>query len=85
MPNRDIPYRDREGRTFDQYVADRVMAAIVENGLSVLAVARESGINRETLRERLHNRYPFTTRELALVAAALGVHPDTFVSGFRIA
>lgn len=72
MPNRDVR-RDIEGRDFQQYVADQVMSAINTSGKSVLEVARESGVNRETLRERLHNVRSFNVAELALIAQALGI------------
>ena len=78
MPYKDSPYRDSQGRTFDQYVADRVMAAIIAAGMSVREVAAACGLNRSTLQRRVNNDLPFTTRELGAVAVALGVNPADF-------
>lgn len=72
-------YRDAEGRTFPEFVADQVMGAIVARGKSIRAVAKESGIERTRLGDRLNNKRPFTTDELARVAAALNMHPGEFV------
>lgn len=74
-------YRDGQGRTFSEAVADEVMAAIIASGKSMREVARESGISRTRLHGRLHNDRPFNTNELASVAAALGVEPWRFVRG----
>ena len=72
-------YRDSQGRNFAEYTADQVMAAIAASGKSVLAVSRESGINRETLRDRIHNVYAFNTVELARVAQALDMSPADLI------
>ena len=81
MPSRD-KYRDREGRTFNQFVADNVMAAVAADGRSIRQVATAAGINRETLRERINNTRPFTTAELSSVAYALDVPVAVLVEGF---
>jgi lambda repressor-like predicted transcriptional regulator len=62
-------------------VADNVMAEIAAQGKSLRQVARESGINRTTLHERIHNVRPFNTDELERVAIALGVEPGDFLDG----
>ena len=75
-------YRDAEGRTFAEHVADRVMAAISERGLSRRQAADLAGMNRTTFNERINNVRPFTTAELGRIAAALDVHPAMLVEGF---
>lgn len=77
---------DGHGRTFAEYVGDRIWAAIIEDGRSTQQIAESAGINRETLRRRVRQGKPFTTVELGQLAAALGLHPAELIDagGFEI-
>lgn len=72
-------FRDAQGRTFSQAVADGVLAAMVSRGKSLREVARESGISRTRLHGRLHHERPFNTDELAAIAVVLGLDPRSFL------
>lgn len=77
---------DGHGRTFAEYVGDRIWAAIIADGRSIEQIAEAAGMNRETLRRRVRQGKPFTTVELGPLAAALGMHPADLIDarGFDI-
>lgn len=58
------------------------MAAIIAKGVSVRGVSRDTGLDRSTLQDRLNGVRPFNVHELARVAAALEVEPESLVVGF---
>lgn len=79
VPN-PVEYRDGQGRTFAEYVADRIMAAVIADGRPIQQLAEAGGINRETLRRRISLGKPFTTVELGQLAFALEIHPAELIN-----
>lgn len=73
-------YRDREGRTFSQYVADQVVQAAAERGMSGRAVAVAAGLNRETLRASFNHERPFDVHAIAQIAQAFDMHPAELIN-----
>ena len=82
MPDPVEP-RDRLGRTFSDYVADQVMAAAIDSGMSIRALARASGLERTGLQDRLNGVRSFNLDHLARIAAVLELNPCVFTAGFE--
>lgn len=75
----DLEYqRDAEGRTYREYYAHQVHAAIIAKGKSISAAARDAGIPVSTLSSKIRAEVPFDIDDLARLAAALEIHPAEF-------
>ena len=76
-------------KTADTEIADRIMHAMIVKGISLKALAAETGISYSTLRRSLHqtreDRRSFTVPQFLKIAEALAVQPSVLVSETMVA
>ncbi|WP_332645091.1 helix-turn-helix transcriptional regulator [Aeromicrobium sp.] len=63
------------GRTFAEYVTERIGEAIFRSGLSIRQAGSASGINHMTLHRSLAGERVFNLDDVARIASALGLTP----------
>lgn len=73
-------FRDAQGRTFSQYVTERVSSAIFRSSRSINQIADESGINHMTLRRSLEGQRVFNVDDIARLAKTLGTTPAALMN-----
>lgn len=57
----------------NSFNADRLRDAIKESGMTMVAIARKTGIKRETLYNRLNYNGEFTVSEIQAMTSVLGL------------
>lgn len=62
------------------HVAANIRAELGRRNISVLALANDIGLNRNTLARRISGASAFTINELDLIAAHIGVPIETLIA-----
>ena len=59
--------------------ADRILKHLKDNGIKQTYLAEKTGIRVQTLNNKLHNYFKFSTDEIERVCGVLGCKPNDFL------